>query len=413
MSSSITFEDAIKRAVTPGQNRLLAGVALGAAESPEPQDYLAAYGNLKLDPASSPITTETVMWVASCTKLVTAVAALQCVERGMFALDNSADIDRLLPEWTKQEILTGFTDDGSPVLQPVKDRITLRQLLTHTSGVGYEFADPRLLKWRSARGEGPPTMKTPSTECYKTPLVFEPGSGFAYGGGVDLAGLMIARANQCTLEAYMRRNVFDILGMDDTSFYVGYNNIGERLMPMTTRVTPEELIDGYAPDAQLKQFLDPPDESGGAGLFASTEDYLELLKSLLRNDARLLKPESIDVLFATCLSPSAQDALNNLLSIPVIAGMMMPGEPPIGTPGAKTWSYGVGGLVALEDGEEGLRAGWMRWAGAANTTWWMDRVGGTCGFFATQLFPTGEGKHAFLNKMFHKEMVARFGEVGA
>lgn len=279
----------------------------------------------------------------------------------------------------------------------------------HTSGISYDFMDPRLIRWRKSRGEGALTYVAPITEGFKTPLVFEPGQGWVYGGGMELVGLMVARANECNLEMYLRKNILDVLGMDDTSMYVERNNLRERLMPMANRAAPDEpLMDGCPPDAPLKQLLEPTDEFGGGGLFSTAEDYLKLLKSILRNDGQLLKASSIDLMFTPAMTPSAQESLNATLTVPAVARIMTPGKP-VGMP---TWSHGLGGLVAGEDSEEGLKAGWMRWGGAPNLKWWIDRKGGTCGFFATQLYPPGEPKHAFLNNMFQEEMVARFGKVG-
>lgn len=374
----------------------------------EAQDYLAAYGTLQLDPQSSPVTTKTVMWLASCSKLVTAVSALQCIERGLFSLDDPADVSRLLPEWNNPEILAGWKD-GKTDLQPAKEQITLRRLLTHTSGVGYDFLDPRLLQWRQSRGEGPLSMQAPITECFTTPLLFEPGTGFTYGAGLDLVGLMIARANNSTLEAYMRKNVFDILGMHDTSFYIQHNDIGKRLMPMTTRGADGSLHDGYDPNASLQALVDPKDEYGGAGLFSTAEDYLKLLKSVLNDDGKLLRPESVEGLFTPCITPESKESLHQVLSIPFVANIMIPGEPHVGTPGAGDWSHAPGGIVSLEKAK-GVKGGTLRWGGAPNLTWWIDRAGGTCGFSATQLFPPGETKHAFVPIMFREEMAAMFGK---
>lgn len=354
------------------------------------------------------------MWLASCSKLVTTIAALQCVERGLFTLDDPEDVDRLLPEWKNLEILTGWTDDDSPILQPATEKITLRKLLTHTSGVAYDFMHPTLLRWRQSRGEEPLSTRAPITKGFATPLVFEPGSGFAYGGGLDLAGLMVARSNGCTLEAYMRRNIFDVLGMDDTSFYLEHNNIGKRFMPMTCRATPDgPLVDGYGPHVALVATVDPKDEYGGVGLFSTAQDYLKLLKSILRNDGQLLKSDSIEQLFKPCLSHAAQTSLNQTLSDPMAASIMIPGEPPVGTHGASEWSHALGGIIALQDSDQSLKAGCMRWGGAPNLKWFLDREGGTCGMFATQLYPPGEGKHAFLGKLFEKEVVAQLRNVDA
>ncbi|KAI4675092.1 uncharacterized protein J4E88_007996 [Alternaria novae-zelandiae] len=413
MTTSASFNDAFQSAVASGPERLLPGVALGAAralrkaDASEPDDFLAAFGTLQLDSTSPPVSTKTTVWLASCTKLATAIAALQCVERGLFSLDEPTDTDRLLPEWKNSVVLTGWNAD-EPILQPAKERLTLRRLLTHTSGVGYDFLAADLVKWRQHRSEESLFMRTPITQCFATPLIFEPGSGFAYGGGLELVGLMIARANNCTLEAYMRQYIFDVLGMDKTSFYVKHNNIEQELMPMTTRLAPDAaLIPGNPPDMPLAQPLDPQDEFGGGGLFGNTEDYLALLKSLLRNDGKLLKSESIELLFAPCIPPAAQESLDQTLSVPAYAAIMIPGDAPFGTPGARKWSHALGGLVALEDDAEGgLKAGTLRWGGAPNLKWWIDRKGGTCGIFATQLLPAGETRHAYLGKMFERAVAA-------
>ena len=353
------------------------------------------------------------MWVVSCTKLVTAVAALQCVERGLFSLENASDVDRLLPEWKDPEILTGWADDGKPILRPATEKITLKSLLTHTSGLGYDFMDPDLVKWRKSRGEHPLAMKKPITECFATPLVFEPGSSWVYGGGVDLAGLMVARANRCALEEYMRKNILDVLDMTDTSMYVGHNDIGKRLMPLTTRAKPEEaLMDGCPPEAPLTQLLQPQDEFGGGGLFSTAEDWLKLLKSLLNDDGRLLQSESLDLLCEPSLSESAQTAYNNTIAVPASVPLTAPGQPPTGAAQPKRWSCGLGGAVALEDSDEGFKAGWVRGGGAPNLKWWIDRRGGTCGFFATQLYPPGESRHAFLHPLFHKAMAEQWAPAG-
>lgn len=99
------------------------------------------------------MTLDTTFWIASCTKLLTTIAALQCVERGQLSLDT--DVSDILPEWKTAEILTGFNENGEPQLSKTTPRITLRQLLTHSSGMGYDFLSADLAKWRQWRGEKP------------------------------------------------------------------------------------------------------------------------------------------------------------------------------------------------------------------------------------------------------------------
>ncbi|KAJ4399848.1 hypothetical protein N0V91_009119 [Didymella pomorum] len=359
-----SFEDAIQQAVQLGPERLLPGIALAAASIRE--------------------------------------AALQCVERGLFSLDSTADVERLLPEWAEVEVLS-FREDGSPVLTPVKEKITLRRLLNHTSGLTYDFLPP-LLQWRQSRGEEWQSMRSPIAECFVHPLIFEPGSAWAYGPGLDVAGLMVARANDCSLESYLRRKVFDILGMLNTSFDVSRNNMRERLMPMSIRPAPDAtLADGDPSNAILEQPVDAKDHYGGSGLFGTAADYLKLLKSILRNDGKLLGSQSVNMMFTSSLSVQSKASLNVNCAVPDLAKIFTPGETIVGE-----WDHSLGGLLGLHTSDDGFQSPWLQWVGGPNLKWWIDRKGGTCGVYATQLFPPGEAKSVHLQKMFQKAMVERF-----
>lgn len=98
------------------------------------------------------MTEDTTFWIASCTKLLTTIAAMQCVEKGQLTLDG--DVSSILPEWKSPQILTGFDKDtGEPQITQATNKITLRQLLTHSSGLSYDFISPDILKWREWRNE--------------------------------------------------------------------------------------------------------------------------------------------------------------------------------------------------------------------------------------------------------------------
>lgn len=328
------------------------------------------------------------------------VAVLQCIERGLFTLDDPADVARFLPEWSNPEVITGWAEDGTAILQPAKAKLTLRMLLTHTSGLAYEFLHPDLLKWRKSRGEGPQEWRHLVTESFVTPLVFEPGTSWTYGSGVDVVGLMVARASACSLEDYMRRNIFDVLGMQHTTFRLDDHELRGKNMSMSTRLPSGELIEGSVPGF----FLHPKDDYGGAGLFSTASDILKLLKSILSSDGKLLQPRSIETLFTPCLSEQQQKGLHQNLSVPPLAALLTPGEPVHGTPGAGTWQHSIGGLIGLHQSGSGLQCGWLQWVGAFGLKWWIDRKGGTCGIFATQLLPPGDLKYAQLLNMFQKEV---------
>jgi hypothetical protein len=177
----------------------------------------------------------------------------------------------------------------------------------------------------------------------------------------------------------MLREMFDVLGMDSTSLYTKHNDVGELLMPITTRPEPNaSLHDGHAKDLILTQPLDPEEELGGVGLFGSTVQTPTLLQPLLRDDGPLLNSGSISLVSTPCLFSSAQDALNETLSVPIYAATMVAGEPVLGTPSAGRWSYALDGIVALDDSNDsGLMASTLHWGGAPNLKWWIIRGGGT------------------------------------
>ena len=110
-----------------------------------------AKGFTSVGPATAkPITEDATFWIASCTKLLTTICALQNVEQGKLGLDD--DVSTILPEWKSPDVLSGW-DQDQPQFKKATKKITLRQLLTHSSGMGYDFLSPDLAKWRKWRGE--------------------------------------------------------------------------------------------------------------------------------------------------------------------------------------------------------------------------------------------------------------------
>src|SRR6202012_4071704 len=142
------------------------------------------------------------MWIASCTKLLASICALQCVERGQITLDEP--VGKIVPEIANPKIVKlDESAEGGFTLTPAKTAITLRQLLTHTSGNAYEWGDPRLSAWRKAQPPVPQEQKGKTAVTYNTPLLFEPGEGWVYGGSLDWAGEIAGRLNNMSLGDYM------------------------------------------------------------------------------------------------------------------------------------------------------------------------------------------------------------------
>jgi CubicO group peptidase (beta-lactamase class C family) len=120
-----------------------------------------------------------VVFLASATKLMTAIATLACIEDGKLAL--TGDLSKIAPELTSKQVLTGFTDDGEPILEAPARPITLEMLLTHSSGVSYHFIDPKVMKWHQKLGGSQlagPDAKLKVEEMCNHPLSYQPGTSF-------------------------------------------------------------------------------------------------------------------------------------------------------------------------------------------------------------------------------------------
>ncbi|KAF7871524.1 hypothetical protein EAF04_003631 [Stromatinia cepivora] len=190
--------------------RNLPGAVTIASNASGSISYMEAHGlhSLKAGAsASAPLKTDAIFWIASCTKFLTSISALQCVSRGQMSLDE--DVAGILPELKDLEILEGFNGDGAPKLVKATKHITLRQLLTHTSGLAYDVFTPELMRWRATRGEIASLSAGRLVSRSKTPLMFEPGSAFAYSTGLDWIGKMIERVNNMSLEEYMQKYIME------------------------------------------------------------------------------------------------------------------------------------------------------------------------------------------------------------
>ena len=160
------------------------------------------------------MTPDTVFRIASMTKAVTGVAAMQCVERGRLSLDQPAG--EIMPELAEPQVLEGFDADGKPRLRPARRKITLRMLLTHTAGFVYPVWNANFNRYCETTGF--PTIMSGKLAALNAPLAFEPGERWEYGINIDWAGRMVEAVSGQDLDAYMRENIFAPLGMRDTGF---------------------------------------------------------------------------------------------------------------------------------------------------------------------------------------------------
>jgi methyl acetate hydrolase len=333
--------------------------------------YEGAFGRRELGKDAA-MTLDTVVWIASMTKAVTATAAMQLVERGKLALD--APASQLVPGLAKAQVLEGFDAAGQPKLRAPKRPITLRQLLTHTAGFGYEIWRTEIAKYQTATNT--PGITTCTNAALTTPLLFDPGEGWEYGINIDWAGKMVEAASGQKLDAYLQSNVLGPLGMKDTSF---------KLSPsQRARLASVHQRDDKGVLAAIEFALpeEPEFLMGGGGLNGTAPDYLAFTQMILHggsfNGAQVLRPETVDQM--------AQNHIGALEIGPMKTAMpglshdveLFPGM-------SKKW--GLSFLINTAQSPTGRSAGSLAWAGLANTYFWIDRRKQVSGVFLSQVLP--------------------------
>ncbi|KAJ9144472.1 Beta-lactamase family protein [Pleurostoma richardsiae] len=338
--------------------------------------YSRAAGREKQD-AEPPISLDSTFWAFSCTKLLTTICALQCVERRLIRLDD--EVGGVLPELAECSIISP-KPDGSFSLAPAKNKITLRHLLTHTSGLSYDAMHPVLMAWRRSRGEMALVMSGRLNEAYSLPLLFEPGTSWVYGCGIDWAGVLVERlSGNMRLADYMAENLFKPLGMKSSTFHLSERlDVQQRLSQMWARTESGILkpIPGPYP-------ADARDDSGGMGLVTSTVDFMEVLRDLLRDSPLLLEEKTVSEMLTAQFdvgSPQyeglvSQEALHKQLT----------GD----ASGAPAVAFGLGGLVVMED-VPNLPSGTLTWNGMPNIGWFVNRDRDLAAIYMSQVLPASD-----------------------
>src|SRR5215472_5211967 len=252
--------------------------------------YEGVFGRRRL-PDGPAMTRDTVFRIASMVKLITSVAALQLVEQGKLALD--APVPDIDPAIGAPRVLDGFDDKGAPQLRPPKRPIALRHLLTHTSGFAYRLWDAKAVRYANAVERLPPAQRK---QAPRTPLMFDPGEAWQYGTSIDWVGRIVEAVSGDRLDIYFRKNIFDPLGMNDTTFVISPQqrarqaSVHRRGPGAALTAEPLEPVAKRLPAA-------PRSFSGGGGIYSTAPDYLTLTRALLRggtlDGARILRPETV------------------------------------------------------------------------------------------------------------------------
>ncbi|MCY3839067.1 MAG: serine hydrolase [Gammaproteobacteria bacterium] len=301
-----------------------------------------------------PITKDALFRIYSMSKPITAVAAMMLYEEGKFAL--SDPVEKFVPELTDLDVLV----EGE--LVPAERTMTMRHLLTHTTGLSYGFnpQDPVDQKYREVQPLDGKDLDEFAERLGTLPLAFEPGARWHYSVAVDVTGLVVQRLSGLSFDVFLKERLFDPLGMEDTFFNVPADKLDRLLPNHAWNREDERLVQFDAPYEETQMF------SGGGGLVSSTMDYLRFSEMVRRggelDGVRILSPKTVEFMTA-----------NHLPSTVSGAGS---GENPLS--GAETRGFGFGlgfGVNTSPVGSGTLGSlGEYSWGGAAGTVFWVDPV---------------------------------------
>ncbi|PYN90127.1 MAG: 1,4-butanediol diacrylate esterase [Candidatus Rokuibacteriota bacterium] len=333
--------------------------------------YEGAFGKRELG-KDAPMTVDSVVWIASMTKAITATAAMQLIERGKLSLDRPAS--EVVSGLSAAKVLEGFDAAGKPRLRSPRRPITLQHLLTHTAGFAYEIWRPEIAQYQSVTGT--PGITTCADAALTTPLLFDPGDRWEYGISIDWIGKMVETVSGQKLDRYFQDNIFGPLGMKDTSFKLSASQRA-RLASVHQR----DDKGGLAP-IEFALPEDPEFLMGGGGLYGTARDYLAFTQMILQGGklggAQVLRPDTVDLMaqnhIASLDIPFIKTAAPGLSNdVDLFPGMR------------KGW--GLSFLINTLEAPTGRAAGSLAWAGLANTYFWIDRAKRVSGVFLSQLLP--------------------------
>ncbi|WFE77051.1 serine hydrolase [Roseinatronobacter sp. S2] len=382
-----SLQATLDRAVASGQ---VPGLVALIARGPDVWTHVAGLRDID---SGAPMTRDTLFAVASIGKPLTAVAALMLVQDGTIGLDDP--VDPWLPELADRHVLRqqgGALDDTVPATRA----ITLRDLLTMRMGLGIVFADPAevpVAGQMQALGVMPgPTLFAEDADTYMArlgslPLMHQPGAAWRYHTGLDVAGVLVARASGMSLDEFLRARVCAPLGMQDTAF----SGPADRLATQYAANPDTGALERWN-SAAADSFADPPVfQAGGGGHVSSVDDFLAfgrfLLAGGMADGGRLLDAALVDDMLRDQITP-AQKAASPWF--------------PADFWDTHGWGLGVAIRTAPQDA-----IGRFGWWGGYGTSFWCDPASDTVAALFTQRMMTGPDDVALADAFTHAAFDAR------
>ena len=326
-----------------------------------------------------PASPDNIIQIASMTKLVTTIAALQLMEQGKLDLDTP--ISAYAPELNELQVLKGFAPDDTPIFEKANRAPTARELMTHTAGYVYEI-------WNANALKGSQLGVTPSLfsegNYLAAPLAFQPGTAWEYGINTDWLGVLVERLSGQRLADYFDEHIFMPLGMADTFYELPANKLDRSVMMMARAAEGLVPLPSFQPTPMKKGSM--AHYSGGGGLSSTVKDYGRVLQMLLNSgsldEKTLLKAETVNSMFENNIGDIQPAALATVMpTLSNIADLSF---------GEKA-TFGLGLLIHSDGIDGGRKANTGSWAGLFNSYYWVDREAGTYGIFGTQVLPFYDG----------------------
>jgi methyl acetate hydrolase len=356
--------------------------------------YEGAFGKRDLTTGAE-MTIDTIFRIASLTKALTSVAAMQLVEQGRLGLDEP--IGRILPELAAPYVLTGFEGSGRPRLRPARRPITLRHLLTHTAGFGYEMLSAELA--RLIRRTGIPSTGSGRLAALRLPLLFDPGERWEYGINIDWVGRAVEAAALVPLDRYFGEHICAPLGMADTVFVLS--------PPMRRRLTRVHQRQADGSFAAVDIDLPPPRPefwSGGDGLYSTAPDYLKFLRMLLgagrSGSERLLRPETVATMAENQTGDLEAGVLRTVMEERTNDFALFP---------EMRCHWGLGWMISPQPGTNGRAKDSLTWGGIFNTYYWVDRRRRIAAAIMTQCLPFADRRVLALYGAFERALYDHLG----
>ena len=342
--------------------------------------------------SGAPARTDTIFRIASMSKAVTSVAAMMLVEEGRLLLNDP--VSKYIPSFASTTVVVAppaGAVEGTPVsVVPAKRRIAIRDLLTHTSGIGYgtgpaeaQYKAANVHMWYFADKAEP--VAAAIDRLAALPFDAQPGEAFVYGFSTDVLGVVIERASGLSLDEFLRSRIFEPLGMADTHFFLPREK-HDRLAVVYS-LEDGRLVRSPEPGMGQGDYVEGPRQcfSGGAGLLSTASDYARFLQMLASGGAldgvRLLSPKTVELMTTNhtgALFNSGNTGFG--LGFEVVEHLGRSGEP----------------------GSDGL----FGWGGAYHTTFWADPREGIVAVLMTQLLPApGSDLHGKFRALVYQSLV--------